>query len=253
MNPHQRSNQRLQVVVAALILTGAGCDQAGQPAAQPPPSQQTPTAQAPAQPPPAQQTPTAQAAAKPASPPSTAPSVDGPHMTFKTTWIDLGQFSEAESRSVTFEFTNTGNDVLHIRDIKNSCYCTVATVPKMAYQPGEGGTVDVEFEPPRGGYQDRSVTLLTNAHPQETISLSITADVQPFVTFQPSSLVLGVLRLGEEHRATFSVSCADESFEIESIVSTNSYATMELIEDASGSAAAAKTFELTITPDAPWG
>ncbi len=238
VNPHQRANQRLQLTVVALIIAGAGCEQAGQPAAKQPPSQQTSTAPV---------------AAKPPGPTTTAPSADGPRMTFKQTWIDLGRFSEAVTQTVTFEFTNTGNEVLHIRDIRSSCYCTVATLPKLSYQPGESGAVDVEFDPPRAGVQDRSVSLLTNARPQETISLRLTADIEPFVTFDPSVLALGILPLGKEHRATVSVSCADKSFEIESIVSTNRYVTAELIEAGGSSAAPTMTIELVFTPDAPWG
>ncbi|MHC4413969.1 MAG: DUF1573 domain-containing protein [Planctomycetota bacterium] len=227
--------------IAASIAAATACDQSGEQGAK------------------------AQTTGAPVSSPSDIPAPattpGPPRLAFASTSHDFGRMSETDERSARFEFANTGGEVLVVKNVSTTCGCTVATLEKRRYQPGERGAIDVVFDPTGpGDRQKKYVNLLTNAKPQELVRLTIAADVEPFLIFEPRMLKLGVLPPGREHRATVAVSCPDEDFVIEAVGTTSPYGRARVVpvDEADrypGAVASrmAEFVELIIPPDAPWG
>lgn len=86
-----------------------------------------------------------------------------PRMQFKETTIDFGEVESGKVVDIIFEFENSGDSVLIIKNISTSCGCTAAKLEKREYQPGEKGTIPVKFN--TKGYNGRvtkSITIATN-------------------------------------------------------------------------------------------
>lgn len=65
-----------------------------------------------------------------------------------------------------FEFTNTGNADLLIKDAKVSCGCTHPSYPFIPIKPGEKGYIGVRYDSKgKLGVQKPTVTLTTNGSP----------------------------------------------------------------------------------------
>ena len=75
-----------------------------------------------------------------------------------------------QSRFFGYKFKNTGNADLVISDAKGSCGCTVPEYPKAPIKPGEEGNIKVTFDSSgKGGRQNKSVTVITNAIPNTKV------------------------------------------------------------------------------------
>lgn len=86
-----------------------------------------------------------------------------PRMQFKESTIDFGDVESGKVVDVNFEFENTGDSVLIIKNISTSCGCTAAKLEKREYAPGEKGVIPVKFN--TKGYNGRvtkTITIATN-------------------------------------------------------------------------------------------
>jgi hypothetical protein len=176
-----------------------------------------------------------------------------PELTFETDTYDFGTFSETESRSGRIRFTSTGGETLVIDEIKTTCGCTLASMDKMRYEPGETGELKLTFEPTAPGEQKKYITVFSNATAQPQ-RLTVTANVLPFITFEPRMLKLGVLRYGDQHRAEVMISCVDPDATLESIRTTNQHVSARVVADSDlDDASSGTTVEVTIAPTATWG
>ena len=100
-----------------------------------------------------------------------------PVMTFDDIDVDFGDVAVGTTVSYEFKFTNTGKGNLVILDAKPSCGCTaLKNWPKDAIQPGEGGSIPIEFTPNMPGKTYKTVSVITNCNPS-VIKLQITANV----------------------------------------------------------------------------
>jgi hypothetical protein len=103
---------------------------------------------------------------------------DGPVMTFESTMIDYGTIEQHADPLRIFNFTNTGNEALIIKNAKGSCGCTVPKWPKEPIMPGETGKIEVRYDTKRIGPFSKRVTLTTNSV-EERIVLTIKGRVNP--------------------------------------------------------------------------
>ncbi len=105
--------------------------------------------------------------------------VDSPMMYFKDTQHDFGTVQEGDTVKYTFNFTNKGNAVLKIRDIKTSCGCTAALVSNEKIEPGKTGTLKVSLNTShRIGKQSKRITIYSNDPTNPDMVLTVFADVQ---------------------------------------------------------------------------
>lgn len=113
--------------------------------------------------------------------PNTAEGVDEsvkmPKIQFEKTRYDFGKVIEGEIVSYNFKFTNTGNADLIITKVSTSCGCTASDYPMDPVKPGETAEIEAKFNSEnRTGFQNKRITVLTNATPAKT-NLYIRADV----------------------------------------------------------------------------
>lgn len=100
-----------------------------------------------------------------------------PQISFKKTDHDFGRIIQGEVVSYSFKFTNTGDTDLLIAKVSTSCGCTVSEYPVDPIKPGETKVVEAKFDSKnRIGFQNKRITVLTNASPART-NLYIKAEV----------------------------------------------------------------------------
>jgi hypothetical protein len=190
----------------------------------------------------------------------TRPPKPGPVLTFEQTSHDWGEISDFKQVRTSFTFTNTGTEQLNIESAKGSCGCTVPTLRKREYVPGESGTIDVVFDPKgRSGQQPKKITVKSNSRVLPELVLNINALVVPMVKLPSKYIQLGIEKLGTEHRRTIKLNFTDPELVITDITSNQPYVTGHLVEAGSPDPtseiinAYKAVIEIVIAEDAPWG
>lgn len=98
---------------------------------------------------------------------------------FTSTQHDFGTLIEGEIVETTFKFTNTGKEDLKILQTSVSCGCTAGLADKDIYKPGESGEIKVTFNSKRRkGYQNKFITVYSNAPSNPYLELKIRAEVK---------------------------------------------------------------------------
>ena len=92
---------------------------------------------------------------------------------------DFGQVNEGEKVSHVYEVLNTGNADLLLQSVRPSCGCTTPKYDRKPIRPKKKGSIKVVFNTKgRSGKQRKSVTVVTNTEPSNTV-LSFTCEVIP--------------------------------------------------------------------------
>ncbi len=84
------------------------------------------------------------------------------NISFEKEVFDFGEIPIGEPAEVTFEFENTGQIPLIIKEVKTSCGCTVTTYPKEAVGVGEKAAINAKYEAKTLGYFSKSITVKSN-------------------------------------------------------------------------------------------
>lgn len=96
---------------------------------------------------------------------------------FENDFYDFGRIIQGEKVSYNFKFKNTGKSDLIISRVTSTCGCTVGDFPRTPVRPGETSKIEVKFDSEnRRGFQNKSITVLSNAQPS-TNTLNIKAQV----------------------------------------------------------------------------
>ena len=125
-------------------------------------------------------------------------------MTFKETTVDFGKVDSGQVVDLNFEFENTGDSVLIIKNISTSCGCTAAKLEKKEYQPGEKGSIPVKFNS-RGmqGKVSKFVTVTTNDKENIYSRLQLTGEVTMTnfaeIELNPDKIDFEKVKLGKEY------------------------------------------------------
>ena len=69
----------------------------------------------------------------------------GPKMTFDKEFVELGEVKKGEQRTLFYELTNTGDEILEI-ELISACDCTKVTYSKTPIKPGETIRLDIVFD-----------------------------------------------------------------------------------------------------------
>ncbi len=80
-------------------------------------------------------------------------------LSFKTKKIDFGEITSGKVVDVKYEFENTGDETLIIKNINTSCGCTYTRLDKKEYEPGEKGIIPVKFF--SKGYRGKVIKTVT--------------------------------------------------------------------------------------------
>src|SRR5437899_8774246 len=87
----------------------------------------------------------ARAEALPAPPATTPFAHPGPHIQFAEPAFDFGKVAGGEVVKHDFFLTNTGDQLLVIKDIQTTCGCTVAKTWSHEIPPGKSGAIAIDF------------------------------------------------------------------------------------------------------------
>lgn len=137
-----------------------------------------------------------------------------PAIEFADSQVDFGKIGDEAKVDFNFDFVNNGKGNLVIRSARGSCGCTVPTLAKNTYGPGEKGTIQVFFNPAhRRGPQNQTVTVQTNDPNQPVIRLGVHAMVQPRTMVNPRSLSYGFVTKGSGPTMDVTVSGIDADFD----------------------------------------
>ncbi len=103
-----------------------------------------------------------------------------PMIGFDKNYHDFGKVNQNTTSSVDFTMVNNGNAPLIVRKTSASCGCTVSEPKKTTLQPGESTTITVRFSSGgKTGKQNQNVTIITNDPAKTTMTLSISAEINP--------------------------------------------------------------------------
>ena len=87
----------------------------------------------------------------------------GPKIEFKEETINYGEVEKGKDDGIrVFEFTNTGDQPLIIKNAKSSCGCTVPEWPKEPIAPGGNGKIKVQYNMNPGPIS-KTITIESNA------------------------------------------------------------------------------------------
>jgi uncharacterized cupredoxin-like copper-binding protein len=91
---------------------------------------------------------------------------------------DFGDINQGDIVTYSFVISNSGGDVLLIKDVKASCGCTAAKPDKNELNPGESTNILVTFNSKgRKGPQSKTVNVSTNDSENPTTILTIKCNV----------------------------------------------------------------------------
>jgi hypothetical protein len=101
-----------------------------------------------------------------------------PSISFNKEVHDFGTIENGTPVETTFEYTNTGNSMLVVSNIKSTCGCTVPSNWTREVAPGETGQFTVKFNGKGNGNKvSKTVTLTTNTEKGKEM-VKITAFVE---------------------------------------------------------------------------
>jgi len=87
---------------------------------------------------------------------------------FKDSVIHAGKIEEGKLLDVEFEFTNTGTEMLIIKNVSASCGCTIPEKPEEPIAPGQSGKIKATFDSKgRAGLNQKAITIIANT--KETV------------------------------------------------------------------------------------
>ena len=123
-----------------------------------------------------------------------ATNVLGPRITFTAPIYDFGRVKSGEIVKHTYTFTNTGSELLEVTNVQPSCGCTTAGEWTRRIEPGQTGTIAVQFNSAGfGGEVLKTVTVSSTDKNQPTLILQLKGTVWKPIEVLPSFAVLNIM------------------------------------------------------------
>ncbi len=184
----------------------------------------------------------------------------GPRISFAKRVHDFGEIWDIERKACEFPFTNVGDGLLVISEVKPSCGCTATTLEQREFEPLEGSAIEVAFDPKGHGRQSKHIDVISNSNPGEFVRLVISADITEFIKAVPRYIKLGSVDMGKENRGVVSITSPDSGFVLESVRCNSPLMSARIIEGAGVSGPVREQdltgeykVEVTLSEDLPWG
>lgn len=161
------------------------------------------------------------------------PADGGPRISLATEELDFGVSYDESKLDGVIRFTNTGDSLLVVQNVRTSCGCTAAALLKREYAPGESGEIEVGFSPTGAGRQVKTVTIVTNDPTSPASVVRVAATLVPLVQVTDPTLRLGQVEQGREHVVPLELFSRDPNFRILSVnFDDNSHITWREVPDA---------------------
>jgi hypothetical protein len=193
------------------------------------------------------------AAVQPALP--AAPARQGPSIAFGSTSFDFGVQDETLPGTCLFAFVNDGSETLVVSDVKSTCECVVPTFEARSYAPGERGEISVKWGFKGHGPITNTIDVFSNAVGAPRLALKVSADVQPFVRFEPARYSFKRGPPGAARTGWIQVFCSDPRMRITSIESDSDWFSGRVLPAGSEpqEAGVHSTIELALSSETPLG
>lgn len=177
---------------------------------------------------------------------------------FESTDVDFGNISDDVVKEAEFKFTNAGTGPLEITNTQGSCGCTVGTLDKRVYAPGETGSIKVTFNPAhKRDQQHTTVTVTTNDGTRPQTVLNIKSFVKPLVSVEPQFALLNQIAKGQTGSTKVTITSRIPDLKILSVTPNVAYvdAVVGEMKEIEVNGEKVNQWELTITtnPNAPVG
>lgn len=153
--------------------------------------------------------PSAEAPVKPA-----AGTTSGPKITFESLHKDFGKVPDTEDLIHNFVFKNTGDETLVISNVKPSCGCTTTELDRLVFDPGEGDSIDIDWEPKGHGVQSKTITVQSNSTGNPVLQLRISAQIEPFLRVEPPRADFQLAPRSKQNQMNLTITCMDPELEI---------------------------------------
>jgi hypothetical protein len=128
-----------------------------------------------------------QAPAQPAT--AAEPNGPSPKIVFEQTIHDFGPVAPGSTNPCKFKFKNKGAGILKISEVTKTCGCTVFTLEKKEYAPGEEGAIDVGYNADKtSGSRIRHLYVLSNDTDNPKVELTIKASIAQKIAYEPEKL-----------------------------------------------------------------
>jgi hypothetical protein len=118
--------------------------------------------------------------------------VKEPALTLESDTFDFGEKPEGIVISHDYAFTNTGNALLKIEEVRPTCGCTIADDYSREVAPGSKGKISISFK--TQGYDGpvtKSIFVRTNVAKKPELYLTLQVNVKPLLSVNPKNLFLG--------------------------------------------------------------
>ena len=120
-----------------------------------------------------------------------------PIASFDKTTIELGEVYVGQNVSAVFNLTNTGDEVLQIKDIKLSCpSCTKIQPYLKELKPNESTKIEVSITSVNSGAAiSKSLSVITNDQSKPPVLLKITGITAKIANINPANLYLSNVKV----------------------------------------------------------
>lgn len=194
-------------------------------------------------------------AQQPPTPATTAPATatpasGGAKIHFQTPVYDFGKVKSGEPVKYTYYFTNTGTDTLYLTNVQPSCGCTTAGDWSRKVDPGQTGTIPIQFNSANyGGQVLKTITVTSNDKDQHSIGLQLKGTVWKPVDVSPMFAVMTIPPDSQSNVTTkvHIVNNMEEPITLNPPESSNKAFIAQLRTNTPG-----KDFEMTITAMPPF-
>lgn len=92
----------------------------------------------------------------------------GPRLQFASTVLDFGKAAAGQVIEHDFVFTNTGDRVLEIKDVRPTCGCTIAGAWDRHVEPGRSGRIPIRFTPEYHDAEISKTVIVDDNDPAQT-------------------------------------------------------------------------------------
>ncbi|MGD0551824.1 MAG: DUF1573 domain-containing protein [Sedimentisphaerales bacterium] len=124
-----------------------------------------------------------------AEPNAAEPNGPPPKLIFEEPTHDFGSVAPGSLTMCKFKFANKGEGVLKISEVTKTCGCTVFTLDKKEYAPGEEGVIDAGYNADKGsGVRTRHLYVMSNDPVNPRIELTIKAAIVQKIVYEPEKL-----------------------------------------------------------------
>lgn len=159
---------------------------------------------------------------------TTARTGRAPKIEFEKVVHDFGDVGPRTNNICEFKFTNAGNSTLKIGEIKNTCGCTPFVLEKRQYEPGESGTLKVNYlSEAQYGQTTKNLEIYSNDRAQPRITLQVKANIMMKVDYEPKTLSLLLNKENADCPQITVKSIDNQPFSINSFKSTANCITAE--------------------------